>query len=172
MTLELTVLLQVLEQLLRSQVFEGPYEDVGLVPEELVDHVLVLHLLKDFGGQAHDRSQGRVEEVRLESELDLDDVLPCEALVEELEEFLADEDGVDVLEADGEEHLAVAVQLLEHLGVAVLQVQEQLLNSFENLLFGLGGVDPLRQSVEHLFFVDPPVVFPSQVRVDTRDSLV
>lgn len=110
--------------------------------------------------------------MRLESELDLYYVLPCEALVEELEEFLANEDGVDVLEADGEEHLAVAVQLLEHLGVAVLQVQEQLLNSFKNLLFGLGGVDPLRQSVEHLLFVDPPVVFSSQVRVDPRDSQV
>lgn len=84
-------------------------------------------MVEDVSGQLDYHFQGLVQEVALESELELSDVLSGDPLLVQLEQLLPYYLGVNVRELDRQEHLAVPVQLLEHLGVAVLEGFEYLL---------------------------------------------
>jgi len=85
---------------------------VRLELEELVDHIFVFDCVEDVGGERYDILEWLVEVVALQTELKLTDVFASNALIIEVKELRADSHRVDVVEADGEEHLAVAMQFL------------------------------------------------------------
>ena len=70
--------------------------------------MIAIHINENVGGQSNDYLQRFIQEVRLYSELELRDVLSGDTLVIELEKLFSDNEGVDVHELLGEEHLAVS----------------------------------------------------------------
>ena len=102
----------------------------------------------------------------LESELELGDVLSGNPLLVQLEQLLPYYLWINVRELDREKHLAVPVQLLEHLCVAVLESFEYLLQPVEHLFLRLARVYPLCHCVEYLLFVDFAIFLPADLGVD------
>lgn len=100
----------------------------------------------------------------------MSDLLSGDTFVIELKQFLTDDQWVNVIEFDGEEHLTVSLQSFEHLGVAVLEHAKNLFNHFEDLVFRDGWVHPLSQVVEQLFLVVLAVLFSTEVLVDGGHS--
>ena len=102
----------------------------------------------------------------LQAQLELSDVLASDALIVQGEQFGANRHRINVLEAHREEHLAVTVQLLEHVRVAVFQDEEKLLDPLEDQLLGLRRVYPFRQVIEQVLLEHLPVLFSAQLSVD------
>ena len=157
---------QVLEQDLGAQLCEGCSEDVRLELEELIDNVLVLHRVEDVSGQSDHVFEWFVQKVALESQLELADVLSCDALVVQREKFCADGHRVDVLEAHGEEHLAVTMEFFEHVRVAVFEDEEELLDPLKDQFFRLGRVYPFGQVIEQMFLEDFSILLSSQLSMN------
>ena len=109
-----------------------------LVPEEFldrvkdliqayIDSVLVLDVIEDVCSKTHNNIQRLIQEVPFQSELQLGYVFSGDAFMIQLEQLLSDDLRVNVMEPDREKHLAVTMELFQHLCVAVLQGFEQLL---------------------------------------------
>lgn len=69
-----------------------------------------------------------------------------------------------------EDHLAIPMKLLQHLGITVFQTIEQYFDLFENIFLWLWRVDPLSKLVEQLLFEDLSVFFSSEVRMNLADT--
>ena len=154
---------QILQQDLCGQLREWRSEDVRLELEEMIDDVLVLDRVEDVSGQGDHVFQRFVQKVALESQLELADVLPRDALVVQREEFRADGHRVDVFKAHGEKHLAVTMELLEHVRVAVFEDEEELLDPLKDQFFRLGRVYPFGQVIEQVLLEDLSVLLSSQL---------
>ena len=121
---------------------------MGLVLEKLVNNLITVHIDENVGGQRDDDVQWIVQEVRLQSQLQLSDVLSRDSFVIKLEELFPNYERINLIELDWEKHLTISMELLEHVGVAVLEATEEDLDLLEHILFGLGWVDPLCKVVE------------------------
>jgi len=128
-----------------------------------IDDVLVFHVVEHVRCQFNYDLEGLVQEVRLQTQLKLCNVLSGDALLVQLEQPLPDNLRVNVFELDREEHLHVPLELLEHGGVAILQVVEELLQLLKYELLRLRRVDPLGECVKDLLLVDLSVLLPSEV---------
>lgn len=78
-----------------------------LVSEELVNYLLLWHSLKDVSRDPDNHIKRFVEEVAFDSQLQLGNVLSCNAFIVQLEQLLSDEQRVDLVELDREDELAV-----------------------------------------------------------------
>ena len=83
-----------------------------------------------------------------QSQLNVCDFKASDTLIIQLEKFLTDDQRINILKFNGEKHLTVTLEALEHLRVTVLQHAEDLLDDFEYFIFGGGGVNPFSQVVE------------------------
>ena len=108
-----------------------------LVLKELVDYLLIRYRLEDVRCQIDDSLKVIVEEVTLKSELKLCDVLACNALIIQFEELFTNDQWINLLEFDREDQLTVAVELLQHLGIAVLEAVEEDFDLLEDVFFWL-----------------------------------
>ena len=169
-SLKFLIVSQILQQLIGSQITKLVLEYIAFISEELVNYRLAFHSLEYVGCKSHDHIKRLVEKVALESELELRDVFSRDSFVVEFVKFLSDQKRVNHDELNWEKHLAVTMELLQHLGVAVFQAVEQNLNLFEDILLWFTRIDPLCQLVEQLLLEQLSVFFPSQVCVDLADS--
>lgn len=100
--------------------------------EELVNNDFVFYRVEDVSGEGDHVLQGLVQVVALQAQLQLTDVLASNSLIVKGKELCSDGHRVDVTETHGEEHLTVAVKLLQHVRVAVFEYKEEFLDAFEH----------------------------------------
>lgn len=141
------------------------------VLEKLVNNLLIRYSLEDVRCQIDDCLQVIVEEVTLKSQLQLSNILSCNTFIIEFEELLTNDQRIDLLELDREYQLTVAVELLQHFGIAVLEAVEENFYLLKDVFFWLRRVDPLSQLVEQLLFVRLAVLLSSQVPVHRRHAI-
>jgi hypothetical protein len=103
--------------------------------------------------------------------LNVCDFKASHTLIIQLEEFLADDQRINILKFNGEKHLTVTLEALEHLRVTVLQHAEDLLDDFEYFIFGGGGVNPFSQVVEKVLFIVFAVFLPPEIIVNGGHTL-
>ena len=84
-----------------------------------------MHRIEDVLRNLDYNAKILILEMSLNSKHQLTNVFSSYSFIVEHEQLLANEKRVDIFELLGEDHLTVPVQLLEHVGIAVLKAIEE-----------------------------------------------
>ena len=92
---------------------------ISSLSESYIDSILILDIVEHIGGKLDNDLEGLIEKMRLDSQLQLCNVLAGNALLVELVESLPDHIWVNVVKFNREQHLNIPLKLLKHVRIAV-----------------------------------------------------
>lgn len=98
---------------------------MALVFKEFINGFLAVDIIEYVSCQLYNNLQRLIKKMRLKSKLELGNILSSYTFFIQFEEAFPNDQWVDLIEFDGEYHLTVSVELLEHFGIAVLEAIKQ-----------------------------------------------
>ena len=129
--------------------------------EKLIDSSLLFNRVKNICGQSNNYIQWLIQEMRFDSELKLSNVLSGDTFIVELEQLFTDDEWINLIELNWENHLTVSEKFLQHFCVAIFEAIEQDFNLFKYIFFWFRWINPFCKLIKQLLLEYFSVFFSS-----------